>query len=325
MSNSSGARNILLLSAGRRVALAQAFRAAIDSAGRGGGLICGDMYPGLSSACIENTHWVEMPHARSSEFGDALLAICADHNVGLVVPTIDTELMPLAKVRDAASRQGTSIIVSDEKLVSQCRDKRLTKDLFRDLGVRTPEIYHADRIVFPCFSKPAGGSSSIGALRIDHPDQITTQMRADPDRMFMELVGEAAREVTIDLYYDRQHRLSCCVPRERIEVRAGEVSKGVTRRDWVYDYLVPRMQYIEGARGCLTLQVFADDRDQTVQAIEINPRFGGGYPLSWAAKADFPSWIIAEYLHNEPVQWFDDWEPNLLMLRYDAAEFVRGW
>jgi carbamoyl-phosphate synthase large subunit len=52
--------------------------------------------------------------------------------------------------------------------------------------------------------------------------------------------------------------------------------------------------------------------------LEINPRFGGGYPLTGAAGADYCAWLIAEYLLNKEIGFFDDWEADLLMLRYDA-------
>lgn len=254
-----------------------------------------------------------------------MLSLCAAHDIGMVIPTIDTELLPLAQLRAPAAQQGTAVIISDEALIRSCRDKRLTHDLFVSLGLPTPAIYSPDTIRYPCFTKPAGGSSSVGAFRLNTVDQLTDEMLADSDRMFMELVGGCAREVTIDLYFDRNHRLVCCVPRERIETRAGEVSKAVTRRDWVYEMLVDTLKHVSGARGCLTLQLFADDAKRTVQAIEINPRFGGGYPLTQAAGADFPGWLIAEYLQGSDCSWFDSWEADLLMLRYDAARFVHGY
>ena len=107
-------------------------------------------------------------------------------------------------------------------------------------------------------------------------------------------------------------------------MRAGEVAKGVTRRDWIYDHLIASGGHLAGARGCMTLQLFADDRDHSIHAIEINPRFGGGYPLSLAAGADFPEWLIREYILGEDVPFFEAWEDALLMLRYDAKILVHG-
>jgi carbamoyl-phosphate synthase large subunit len=59
-------------------------------------------------------------------------------------------------------------------------------------------------------------------------------------------------------------------------------------------------------------------------ALEINPRFGGGYPLSYAAGAKYPGWLIDEYLLNKEVPFFDGWESDLLMLRYDSQVLVKN-
>ncbi len=59
--------------------------------------------------------------------------------------------------------------------------------------------------------------------------------------------------------------------------------------------------------------------------MEINPRFGGGFPLSYLAGANFPKWLIIEYMLKQKVEYFDNWEENLLMLRYDDEILVRDY
>ena len=85
--------------------------------------------------------------------------------------------------------------------------------------------------------------------------------------------------------------------------------------------------HIEGAVGCLTAQFFKHKEDDSkVYAIEINPRFGGGYPLSYLAGANFPKWIIQEYFLKESISdQFDSWEDKLLMIRYDDEILVHGY
>jgi carbamoyl-phosphate synthase large subunit len=85
-----------------------------------------------------------------------------------------------------------------------------------------------------------------------------------------------------------------------------------------------RLGSIEHARGCITLQLFVHRQSQEAYAIEINPRFGGGYPLSYEAGANFPRWLIQEYLLGMPVEFCDAWESDLTMLRYDDHVIVRG-
>ena len=58
--------------------------------------------------------------------------------------------------------------------------------------------------------------------------------------------------------------------------------------------------------------------------IEINPRFGGGYPLSYSAGANYPGWLIAEYLQGKQLSKFSSWQANLLMLRYDQQILIHA-
>jgi len=315
-------RDLLLLSAGRRVELLEGFRAAARQLLPGARVLAADMRPGLSAACQVADAAFALPAIGAPDYAEALAELCAREKIGLVVPTIDTELPPLARLREAFASEGTHLVISDPALVSACRDKTTVGALFDRLGLASPALMPHDAIHFPCFTKPRDGSSSIGAMRLDAPEMLSEAMRADPNRLFMELVPSDHVEVTIDLYYGRDHRLKAAVPRQRIETRGGEVSKGVTRRDWLHDLLRDRLAAIAGARGCLTLQLFAPPAGDRVLAIEINPRFGGGFPLALAAGADFPAWLIREYLLGETISWFDDWEDRLVMLRYDAKVLV---
>jgi carbamoyl-phosphate synthase large subunit len=229
----------------------------------------------------------------------------------------------LASLRERFEAKGILLVISDEDLIVSCRDKRLSVKLFNDIGVGTPEIYSHDNIQYPCFSKPYDGSCSIGASAISDESKLTESMLANEKLMFMEFMDESYTEFTIDSYYDRQGELRCMVPRERIEVRSGEVSKAATRRDILYDYLLPKLARVTGGRGCLTVQVFYSKVRDRIVGLEINPRFGGGFPLSYSSGANYPGWLIDEYLRNRNVEFFDEWEADLLMLRYDAKVLVR--
>lgn len=316
--------NILLTSAGRRVELLESFVREAKRRDPKIQVFATDLRPEYSAAAQRAALALKAPPVTQDDYIDFLLQTCRTHAIALVVPTIDTELLVLARHRDALAAEGVHLAVSAESLVRQCRDKRETSSLFVSLNIDTPAIYARDQIQFPCFAKPYDGSCSVGAHRILRASDLTESMVQDEKTMFMELVDSRVPEYTVDAYFNRIGELRCLVPRRRLEVRAGEVSKGVTRRDHVYDYLLPRLKKLEGARGCLTLQLFADDTTGKFAALEINPRFGGGFPLSYEAGANYPGWLIDEYLFGRDVGFFDTWEPNLLMLRYDAKVLVRG-
>ena len=316
--------NILLLSAGRRVELAQAFLHEIKLRGLNSRLLATEMRPEVSAACQVVDKAIRAPRVTDPSYIDFLLSACIAEQVGLVVPTIDTELLLLAQNREKFAAHGVHIVISDESLVRVCRDKRLTATLFQQMGIDTPQIYERTAITFPCFAKPYDGSCSIGALAVRTPEMLSDAMLADEKMMFMELIETGFNEYTVDAYFDRQGVLRCFVPRERIETRAGEVSKGVTRRHHVYEYLKDKLATLQGARGCITLQLFSNASTGRVAALEINPRFGGGYPLSYSAGANYPGWLIDEYLLNQGAPSVIDWEADLMMLRYDAKVLVHG-
>lgn len=304
--------------------LAQAFKSEISARGMNARLIATDMKPEISAACQVVDQSVKAPRVTDPSYIDFLLDTCKAQQVGLVVPTIDTELLLLSQHREAFAAEGVDLIISDESLVRDCRDKRLTAELFKRLGIHTPKIYGRSAIEFPCFAKPYDGSCSIGAAPVRTPEMLSDAMLADEKMMFMELIDSSHQEYTVDAYYDRQGRLRCFVPRLRIETRAGEVSKGVTLRNHVYDYLKDKLGDLKGARGCITLQLFSNAETGRFAALEINPRFGGGYPLSYSAGANYPGWLIDEYLLGKEVSFKDDWESDLMMLRYDAKVLVHG-
>lgn len=316
--------NVLIISAGRRVKLLEGFQSAARRRPPGTSVFCADLNPGMSAACQAAERHFALPHSLDAGYAEALRTLCKQNKIGLVVPTIDTELHSLSEIRDMLAADGTQIMVSNTRFINDCADKRATGNLFHRLGISTPQIFDKINIEYPCFTKPAFGSSSIGARPLMARSENTEALLNEKNRIFMELVPADYHEVTIDMYYDRQSHLRCAVPRYRLETRAGEVSKGVTRRTRVYDTLVERFGYLEGARGCITVQVFDPPDDRPLLGLEINARFGGGFPLTLAAGADFPGWMIDEWLGGLSIDFFDAWEDDLLMLRYDEHRLVRN-
>ena len=73
--------------------------------------------------------------------------------------------------------------------------------------------------------KPVGGSSSQGIKKILSPDHLAPIDTKNPSNMFQELVPDHWIEYTLDLYYSQLGELISCVPRQRLEVRGGEINK----------------------------------------------------------------------------------------------------
>lgn len=317
-------KNILITSSGRRVSLVRFFKSEAEKIDKGIKIFTADMNPYLSAACNVSDRSFKVGSSIENDYIDQLLAICKQNNIGLVIPTIDTELPLLAANRNLFAREGVSVIISSPDFVSACCDKRKTFDIFSTHGIRCPKLIDINNPEFPIFAKPSDGSSSKGIHIIKSEDDLSESIKHDTKLIFMEYIDKNEYcEFTVDMYYGRDNRVKCIVPRERLEIRGGETSKGITRKNFLVDFVKQRFEYLPGVIGCVCVQLFYRESDNDVVGIEINPRFGGGYPLSFHAGADFPRMLIEEYYLDKEIQYYDDWQDNLLMLRYDAEVIIK--
>jgi carbamoyl-phosphate synthase large subunit len=310
---------ILITSAGRRGELIKIWKqSALVILGAEARVYANDLKPFLSAACQLADQSFVICRCTEPGYPTQVLEQCLTHGIQLVIPTIDTELQALADARDTFAAAGVQVVVSDPEFVRQCRDKRHTAALFTSLSVPTPTILDPADLTFPCFMKPLGGSRSQGVKVIPSADYLAPIDTCNPDNIFQELVPGNWIEYTVDLYYSKSGDLLGCVPRQRLEVRDGEISKGITRKDEVLQSLKNYFANLKGARGVVTLQIFVDPCREQMLGIEINPRFGGGYPMSHAAGVDYPAMLIREYLLGEFLNYNEEWQSNLVMLRHDT-------
>jgi len=321
-------KNVLITSAGRRVSLVQYFKTAVAQASSGK-VIAVDLNPPLSAACqIADMH-EPICAVSDPSYVEQLLNLCLRHDISLVIPTIDTELALLAELRNEwAQEHGINIVISDVDFVRACRNKRETAGLFTSLNIATPKELDLDSSEFPRFVKPVGGSRSIDIHVLKNASELTEDLRNTDYYIHQELVDtKRFREFTVDAFYDARGALRAVVPRERLEVRDGEVSKSRTLKGALLGYLASALTNLEGAYGCITLQFFVDLADidaPEILGIEINPRFGGGYPLTQRSGATYVDWLVNEHFTGETADYFDGWIDGLVMLRYDAEVFIGG-
>lgn len=318
--------NILITSAGQRVALLRAFQRELKAVFPEGKVYAVDLNPALSPACQIADGYAPICRVTDTAYPQALLAQCLQWGIKLIIPTIDTELLMLAEHQQLFLDNGITPVVSSLAFVQQCRDKRLINQFFESCGIAVPRPISKEHPTFPLFIKPYNGSLSKDIFLVKKPEELTEYHLTNPDLLFMEYISpKEFDEYTVDAYYDRSGTLKCAVPRKRLFVRAGEINKGITEKNELLSFVKKHLPFIEGSRGCLTMQFFFNRKTQQVIGIEINPRFGGGFPLSDAAGANYPRYLIAEYLLGQEIPFQDDWEDQLLMLRYDEAVFVKHY
>ncbi len=318
--------NILITSAGRRVSLVKAFQQELTKLVPGGLVMTTDYNIKLSAACHISDKAFKLPLVTDPSYLNLLLELCKANNIKLIIPTIDTELLLLAKNLKLFLKNGITPIVSSKTFIDICRDKRSMHSFFIDHQIQVAKEYSKYDYTLPLFIKPLNGSRSLDTFIIHSHEDLTEYHFKNNNLMFLEYLDhDCFEEFTCDLYYDKNHDLKCVVPRKRIEVRDGEVNKGVTSKNNLVDYISNHLSHIEGAIGCLTAQFFKHKENDQIYGIEINARFGGGYPLSHLAGANYVKWLIEEYLFNEDIKFFNDWQGQLLMLRYDDEIIVHGY
>ncbi|MFP4055010.1 MAG: ATP-grasp domain-containing protein [Phycisphaerae bacterium] len=326
---SIGNVSILFTCGGRRVALLEQFRRAMADLGITGRLIVTDITP-ASSAFQAADEGVIVPRADAPDYLDSLESIVVSRKVGLVVPLTDLDLLILARHRERLQRHGCVVMIGSKESVATCRNKSRTADFLEECGlagIRTQTLdAFGESPTFPCFVKPVGGSGSIGAGRIDSMAELEAHVkRHGRELIVQELVG--GQEFTVDVYVSRSGAVRAIVPRLRLAVRAGEVEKGLTLRDPelidAAERICRGLPGLWGAFCCQCRRALGEDGQPAGPAkfFEINPRFGGGMPLSIAAGADLPRYLLEDVLNMPTSDGRAEFTDRLLMLRYDDAVF----
>jgi hypothetical protein len=312
-------KNILITSVGRRVSLMNFFKEE-SRKGYFAKVLCADANSLQSSACQLNPDSIiDLVPLTQSNYKEKLLDIVKNQNIGLIIPTIDTELAILSDMKNTLQEHGCTVIVSERQFVETCENKEKTAELFLKFGIKTPKILDKNKLNFPCFVRPRCGSLSKNAFSIPTVKHLSQAILDDPNNVFTEYFSNLEyNEYTVDMYYSNDNRLCMAVPRRRIEVRGGEISKGITHKLNTLLKEIQKMAVLPGAVGVITAQFFVHKISKEVYGIEINARFGGGYPLSYFAGANYPKMLIEEYFGGQKHIFSENWKEDILFLRYDS-------
>lgn len=317
--------NILFSSAGRRVALINIFRKESKALNIDAKIIAVDMEPSWSPACQVADIAHKVVRCTSPDFILQMLEICRKHQIGLIVPTIDTELTIFANSRDRFREIGTGIHLGDSEFISVARDKEATFQILKRNNIPVPESWSINDLMemhdvpFPLFIKPKGGSCSKGISIVSSFEELHEKMNGDQELLAQEICK--GDEYTINCFYDRNGACVSCVPHLRKFVRDGEVCFAQTERVPEFTAIARQFARIfKGIWGCICFQGFKHD-DGSVQVFEINARFGGGYPVCDHAGGTYARWTLQDLIGQTP-DYHDNWREGVRMLRYDEAVFV---
>ncbi len=314
--------NILLSSAGRRTYLVEWFRQALG----GRGLVHASNSDATATSLEAADRGVVTPLIYSEEYIPFILDYCSRERIGAIVPLFDVDVPVLAAHREEFEAIGCFPVVAPVDFAKVCSDKLSTSELLASAGIPRPCTYvgaqgFMDAVVlgeasFPAFIKPRWGMGSIGLAEAVDEGELRTlcgiverkvrgsylrfESSADePGRSVIVQPRVDATEYGMDVYCDLSGRYRACVVRRKVAMRAGETDIAeVVGADARFESLARSLAGLSRHPGCMDVDVF--DVGGELMVLEMNARFGGGYPFSHASGVDMPRALVAWLRGEDP-------------------------
>ena len=322
--------NILFTCAGRRTYLLKYFK---EQLGDDGLIVATDMQltaPALTAADIKE----QVPAIYADDYIDITLDICRRHGIKALISLNDLELPILAANRQRFDELGVKVIISTTEVIDICFDKYRTAKYIESLGLVSPTTFvnldeakaalRKDLLRFPLVLKPRWGSGSIGIEFVNTLEELeevydmllkkvkktilATASKGDEYILIQQKIE--GQEYGMDVLNDLEGNHRAVSVKKKLAMRAGETDKAQT----VDNADIRAIGYTLGKNlrhiGNLDVDVF--EKDEKYYVLELNPRFGGGFPFSYESGVNFPGAII-EWLNGNEI---DD---NMLQPRFGEA------
>lgn len=313
---------ILFTSVGRRVELVQAFQ---DAAKRMN--VCLEIYGAditeTAPALCFCDHTILVPKIKDESYIPTLKEVCEKEKIDVLIPTIDTDLLLLSEHKSEFGT--TKVLISAYDKIALCRDKRLTADYFHSVGLESPnpvDDVQQYKGGYPAFIKPKDGSSSLFAYKVESQEELLAYATQVPDYIIQPYIE--GTEYTVDIFCDFEGNPIYITPRIRSAVRSGEVLKTEISQD---EKIIEEMkQLIADYKPCgqITVQLIRELKTGIDYYIEINPRFGGGAPLSMKAGADSAQALICILKGENITYQYKAAKDGAIYSRFDQSVCVNG-
>jgi carbamoyl-phosphate synthase large subunit len=311
--------NILITSAGTRGYLIRYFKEALKEKGKIFAADCSKYAPALYNA---DNYFIVSP-ASDKNYIDELFNICLENDGKGVISLNDIELPVLAHYKSKFMEKGIQLVVSDPETVDVCYDKYKTFKFLKENKFPFPKTFislnealmeiKSKIIRFPLLIKPRKGSAGLGMKEVYNIKELQNGFNEKENLIIQEFIQGV--QYGIDVFSNSSLVPVSIYAKKVIRIRAGVADKEVT----VYD--TKMIDYIRNLVGKLGLYGPGDidliKRGNEYVVLEINPRFGGGYPLAHAAGADFPKKIIRLINGDLLEDDFKRYPDNIVMMKQD--------
>jgi carbamoyl-phosphate synthase large subunit len=299
---------VLFTCAGQRVDIVSAF-------GRAGATtLATDINP-LAPALYHADHHALVPRIDDPDYLPQLRALIAEHDVRLVVPLTDLDQLLLTRERDEL---GAAVLLPPAEVVEQMGDKYLAHETFERLGIPSPPSNLPETlpgaIEYPVLVKARNGFGSRHIYRAHDRDELDFHLARTPVASFVQACCRGV-EFSIDVFNDFDGRCLNAIPRTMIESKGGESIKGMTIKD--FDLIEHGRRVAEALPiwGPANIQCFREE-DGTLLVTDVNPRFGGAFPLPLAAGSRYPELAIALANGERPEPRVGDFREGVVMTRF---------
>lgn len=295
--------NILFSCIGRRGYIAEYFRTHLGLNDR----IIGTGHSEWTSGFRTCDLGVIMPAIFSSDYIPTLITLCQKQKIHALLSFADPDVDVLSRHLDELRSVGVVPVIPSPIVNDICFDKYRTYLFLRERGFNTPETYtdfeqavsavDVGKIAFPLIVKPRCGSASRNLFKVHNINQLDVFFHYAPDMLIQELI--TGQEYGLDICNDFQGQVLSVVPKRKIAMRSGETDQAETCDTPSLIDLGLRLGQELGHVGPLDVDLFVQGDNAFI--LELNPRFGGGYPLSHLAGADFPR-LIFKMIKGETVE-----------------------
>jgi carbamoyl-phosphate synthase large subunit len=334
--------NVLLTCAGRRNYLVQFFKAAL----RPGEQVIACDSSASAPAFMEADQSFVVPSVDHPDYFDVLARICAEHEVGLLVPVLDLELPGLAQRADLFRAAGTIPLIAAPRAVATCLDKWAAFHYLKACNLGVPHTCNtvaaarqalaSGALRFPLLIKPRWGVSSIGVELIENERELAlahewgqVQMKrtilakmcqADQEHSFIFQEWLRGQEFGLDIVNDLDGRYVTTLARRKLQMRAGNTDRAVSVSEPRFERLGKVIGKQLAHLGGLDCDVMATD--DGLKVLDLNPRFGGGYPFSHLAGANLPGALVAWANGDEPDPAWLRSKPGVVSSKYDGLTIM---
>ncbi len=272
---------------------------------------------------VDSAHRGLVPRGDDPHFVSAVLELCRQWDIDILIPTVDTELLPVAAAREAFEDASVMVMSSREHALAAILDKwNLVLNCAGSLPVPNTVLgcditEMAGEFKGPVIIKPRRGSGSDGVAKFSSIKNIPVPQRTKEWIVQEYLPGE---EYSVDVLATPDGRVVAAVPRERMKVDSGIAVASRTVIDEELEEFATLAAAVTGVRFTANVQ-FKRRADGTPVLLEINPRFPGTMPLTVQAGVNMPKWCVEMCLGAEPPVGMMPFE-EIGVVRYWQEEFI---